>query len=451
MADNTVYINRVTEIPTPASPKGIYLYVDQNSESRGFYVVANEAVTDMLLDRITRTEFTLGLEDKANSSDIENLIELITTKASLSDIIPLLDEKVNVLDLTTLLEDFVSIETVNELIVEGLKNAIVSSVVNVNGEDIFVDSAQQILNLTGSAYSSEHPLLSKVGGLSKGSSYVVGTTILGLLNSMFFPNIGKTFPTNPVFIGFSETYPTTETILSLDLITDYYEFDYNKYTENGYVIIALPGENYLKRIEDSNGMNIIGAFNIIYKSILSDIYNVYISPFLHYTDNLDLTLTSKIGIPVQTLLSEFNISINQTILPVLNSFSFEEVTRSIINNIIIGEQPILNSFTFTNITRSSLNSINVSDVVRSTLNSINISELSILNSVSVIEISKSILNSVTINTITRSNLNSITVVDGASKLNSIIVESGISKINSIIISDIIRSIINGVTIAPWTT
>lgn len=485
MADNTVYINRVRVIPTSTSDKGIYLYVDPDTEARSLYVVANNVVTDMLLNRITTAELTSAISGKLDTSSLSQILEdyitieeltqsllgyitsesltqsllNYTTNTSLNTVLSSyvtstllntsLQEKVNVSDLSTLLADKVSIETVNQLIEVGLQGVIVSSVVNVNGEDILVSTAQEILNLTGSAFSSEHLILNKVGGLVKGSDYTIGTTILGLLNSMFFPNIGKTFPQHPIFIGFSETYPTIQTISELDVPTNYYEFDYNKYTGNGYITIALPGINYLKRIEDTNGLNIIGLFDLIYKSIQSDIYNVYVSPLLHYNDNLELTLTTKIGSVVQSTLSRLNITINQNILPILNSISVSGITRSIINGVSIGEFSILNSVDVTSVTRSIINSISVDEVIRSVLNTINVYEPSILNSINVSELVKSELNSISVEPILRSILNSVIVTNGASKLISINVSEP-SILNSISVSDIVKSVLNTVSVSAIT-
>lgn len=434
---STVYINRVQTIPTSDSEKGIYLYVDPNTQNRSIYVVANAVVTDMLLNRVTHSELSEALSNLSGSDEIQqlllNYVKTEDFQTTLSDYIKtedfqttlldyvtgedfqnvlsdyvtndyfnnallaitqVLETKTSVADVTSLIENKVSIETVNELIEQGLQGVISSSIVDVNGTLYLVDTAQKILDLTGSAYSSENPTLQKIGGLEKGTSYSIGTTILGILNSMFFPNIGKEFPEKPVFIGFTETYPNVSKIITLNTPQDFYEFDYTEYTNSGYVVIALPATLYLKRIEDENGLNIVNGFELIYKSIwidpIYDIYNVYVSPKLNYGgDELSLTLTSKTGDPVQATLNDVEFLLDELALPILSSISVKEIVRSVLNSINVSEESILTDVTVSEIERSILTSFSIAEAIRSKLIKLDVSELSNLSEISVVELQRS--------------------------------------------------------------
>lgn len=311
---------------------------------------------------------------------------------------------------------------------------------------------------TGS-YINPDLIVQKVGGILKGSDFTKDTNLQVLLDKMFFPNNGKEFPSSPVFIGFSETIPTMKQIFNLEQPTGFNQLDYNKYTTEGYVVVALPATYYLKRIEDDAGMNVIGSFDLLYKSMqsqtLNDIYNVYISPKLFYNDNLELTFTTKTGNPVQVALDSGIISVND-IIPTVNSIIVKEAVKSIIRGVKITQrevpvllnsilidgkdiQPIVNSL-----------SISIRDI-QPILKSIDIQHgiKSILKGISITQGYHSIINSITITEATKSNINSILINDGRSIINSIIIKEGISKLKSIQIKEAIKAIINSITIKEY--
>ena len=343
-------------------------------------------------------------------------------------------------------------------------------------------------------YKNNNKIIQKLGALQKGFDASDGIDYTELFNKIFFPNYNNEFPQNKIFIGKSDQIPNKDSILSLSSPIDYYNFDYNDFMDKNYFIIALPGQFYLKRIEDSNGMNIIGCFDLTYKSIqttnISDIYNVYISPKLFYNDDLELTFTTKTGSPVQTTLNSGIISVND-IIPTVNSITIIEAIKSVINSVKIAQrevpvllnsilitqkdlqpninslyinirdvQPILNSIDIQQGIRSvlkglsisqgyhsNINSITITEAVKSNINSINIKDgRSIINSISIKQADKAIINSVNISKGIKSILNNIYIKEGKSVLNNIfITEATKSNINSILINDG-RSIINSIII-----
>lgn len=347
---------------------------------------------------------------------------------------------------------------------------------------------------TGS-YINPNLIVQKVGGILKGSDFTTETNLQVLLDKMLFPNYGKQFPSNPVFIGFVESTPTTQQILNLEQIHNFNEFDYNKYTAEGHVIIALPATYYLKRIEDDSGMNIIGSFDLVYKSMqsqaLSDIYNVYVSPKLFYNDNLELTFTTKTGNPVQVTLNSGTISVND-ITPTVNSITIKEAVKSIIKSIKITQrevpvllnsislsrmdiQPVINSLSIgirdinpilksidiqhgvksilkgISISQgyhSNINSISITEAIKSKINSISIKDgRAILNSVSIKQADRAIINSISISKGIKSELNNISIKEGKSILKSISInEATKSIINNIKINEATKSILNNISI-----
>lgn len=217
-------------------------------------------------------------------------------------------------------------------------------------------------------YQSSIPLIEKVGGLLKGAD-LSNITYSDLFTKIFYPNFDNDFPQKPVYLGFSEIYPTVPIIQSLAQIEDYSEFDYNSITTDGYVVIALPATWYLKRVEDSNGMNILGAFELIYKSVFIvndyDIYNVYVTPKLHYNDELQLTLTTKTGTPVNVVLTSGIFEVNH-IKPVINSLIITEGIKAIVNSLDISvrfEETVLNTISCSDANvEAVVNSLSIEDV-----------------------------------------------------------------------------------------
>lgn len=365
MADNTVYINRVQEIPTSNSQKGIYLYSDPITNVKGIYVAANNEVTDLLESKLSKGR------------------------------------------------------------------------VLIDGEYVSINSLQDIFNNvstgggTGS-YINTHPILQKIGGILKDTDFSTSVGINTILNKMFFPNLGKTFPTNPVFVGFMQVYPTQASIQQLFNPEDFYEFDFNEVIDEGFIVIALPATYYLSRVEDTNGLNIVNSFELIYKSIPLqndiDIYNVYVSPELVYNDRLELTFTSVVGTPVQVVLESGEISVDD-VIPVINSITLKEGIKSIINDITIGvkdTQPVINSISISNRNVTpEITSIKCSMVeTNSILNDISIKEgiKSVLNSISITEDVNIVFRGITISEDTLPVIHSITIKDGRSILNSITIK-----------------------------
>ena len=326
MADNTVYINRVQEIPTSNSQKGIYLYSDPITNVKGIYVAANNEVTDLLESKLSKGR------------------------------------------------------------------------VLIDGEYVSINSLQDIFNNvstgggTGS-YINTHPILQKIGGILKDTDFSTSFGINTILNKMFFPNLGKTFPTNPVFVGFMQVYPTQASIQQLFNPEDFYEFDFNEVIDEGFIVIALPATYYLSRVEDTNGLNIVNSFELIYKSIPLqngiDIYNVYVSPELVYNDRLELTFTSVVGTPVQVVLESGEISVDD-VIPTIKSLNIKEGIKSVVNNIDINIkdiQPILDNM--------AIGIRNVQPIVNSVKciqRDVNVT----LNNVNVHEGTKSVINSISI-------------------------------------------------------
>jgi len=329
---------------------------------------------------------------------------------------------------------------------------------------------------TDGTYSSPFPNLMRVGGLDKNTNLSEEISITELFNNILFPNYLKELPEKPVFLGYSEEIPNIANILALHSPATYNEFDYNKYTGVGYIIIALPAELYLKKIEDSNNLNIVNSFDLLYKSVqtdtISDIYNVYISPKLYCNDNLELTFTTREGTPVQVSLLSGTFTIND-IIPTINNVSITEITRAVINSLTITNIPILHSIsieaqerailndtTIQAVTRAVLKAITIKDVTKAILNSISISDLPLLNHISIAPVSRAILAHTTINQATRAKLNSISIVDSKSTLNSVsIVEavrsdlksititSGKTTLKAITISAVVRAVLNSIHIS----
>lgn len=319
-------------------------------------------------------------------------------------------------------------------------------------------------------YKNQNKTIERIGGLLKGFDSSQGIGYDELFNKIFFPNKDKTFPSTPIFIGFSQDYPNIQKILSLNKVEDYYDFDINEYIYNGYIVIALPATLYLKSVKDDHGMNIVNSFQLIYKSIqtqgISDIYNVYVSPYVYYNDVIELTLSTKDGDPVQVVLNGCTLSIND-INPVVNSLKISEGVKSIIKSLKISVRdvsPLLQSIDIderyqeTNINSISLNErevqvqlsdISISQGTRAILNSITITEnkIPVIQSLNIKE-GKSILNSISIKD-GRAILNEINIKDGRSIINNINIVGRTIKFNGIKISDG-RAILNGITITQYT-
>ena len=318
-------------------------------------------------------------------------------------------------------------------------------------------------------YKNENKTIEKIGGLLKGFDSSGGIGYDELFNKIFFPNKDKTFPNNPIFIGFSQDYPNVQKILSLNKVENYYDFDINEFLYNGYIVIALPATLYLRSVKDNHGMNIVNSFQLIYKSIqsqgISDIYNIYVSPYVYYNDIVELTLTAKEGQPVQVVLNGCTLYIND-VNPIINSIQVSEGIKSIIKSLKISVRdvnPILSSISLSeryqesNLNSISLNErevqVNLSDIslqqgVKSILNSISITEdkIPLINSLFIKE-GKTILNSVSIKD-GRAIINSIGIKDGRALINNINITGRTIKFNGINISDG-RAILNGITITQY--
>lgn len=348
-------------------------------------------------------------------------------------------------------------------------------------------------------YKNNNKIIQKLGALQKGLDTSSGIDYTELFNKIFFPNYNNEFPSNPIFFGKSDSVPNSNLILSLSNPIDYYQFDYNDFMDKDYFVIALPGQFYLKRIEDSNGMNVVGCFDLTYKSIqtqnINDIYNVYISPKLDYDENLELTFTTKKGEPVQSTLNGAQFYIDD-VTPNINSIYIKEAIKSVIKSIKIGVrdiQPLLNNISITykteilldglsiknrdvNVTigpiaikegvrcilnnikveqayYSIINSLSINEATKSIINNIQIKEgSSILNNISIKEATKSIINNISIKQADYSVLNSISIKEGKSLLNSIqIKEATKSILNSISIKEATKSVINNLSIKPGTS
>lgn len=297
-------------------------------------------------------------------------------------------------------------------------------------------------------YKNNNKIIQKLGSLQKGLDVSSGIDYNELFNKIFFPNYNNEFPSNPIFFGKVDSIPNSNLILSLNSPIDYYKFDYNDLMDKDYFIIALPGQFYLKRIEDSNGMNIIGCFDLTYKSIqtqnINDIYNVYISPKLYYDENLELTFTTKKDNPVQATLNNAQFLVDD-VTPSINSILIDEAVKSIISYIKIGVrdvQPVLNSITITYKTDIQLSGISVKGRdVNVTIGPIAIKEgiRCILNNIKVEQAYYSIINSIQINEATKAIINSIQIKEGSSIL------------NNISIKEATKSVINNLSIKPGTS
>lgn len=280
---------------------------------------------------------------------------------------------------------------------------------------------------TGS-YINQNPIIQKIGALSKGDDFSLKTNLQILFDKIFFPNLDNQFPSNPIFIGISPIDPYIQNIIQLDKPTDFYKFDFNKYVDIGYIVIALPGNYYLKKIENDGGLNIINSFYIKYKSILVngeyEIYNVYVSPLLKYHSNVELTLYTKLDNPINATLNDFILSLDN-ITPTINSIIINQGIKSILNNIDISIRNIP-----VNINNIQINTYDKQPLI----NSLQINNRDI----------PVILNTIVYNEGIKAKLNSIAIKSGLSILNSVTISQGKSIINSIKLSDG-RSILNGIS------
>lgn len=283
-------------------------------------------------------------------------------------------------------------------------------------------------------YKNQNKTIERIGGLLKGFDSSQGIGYDELFNKIFFPNKDKIFPSTPIFIGFSQDYPNIQKILSLNKVENYYDFDINEYIYNGYIVIALPATLYLKSVKDYHGMNIVNSFQLIYKSIqsqgISDIYNVYVSPYIYYNDIIELTLSTKDGQPIQVVLRGSSLSINN-VTPNITSIQINEGLKSIIKSLKIAIRdvnPLLSS-TFIQGRDQQIN-----------LNSILLNEREVqvqLNNISIYQGVKSILNSISITENKIPAINSLTIKEEKSILNNISLKDG-------------RAILNGITITQYT-
>lgn len=294
-------------------------------------------------------------------------------------------------------------------------------------------------------YKNNNKIIQKIGALQKGFDASSGIDYTQLFNEIFFPNNDNQFPQKPIYFGFMEQYPIVDTISQLQIPQNYSEFDYNNLINEGYFVIALPATFYLKRIEDSNGMNILGCFDLIYKSIYNsstgDVYNVYVSPKLYYNDNLELTFTTKTGMPVQVVLNHGQISMDD-VIPVVN-ITVQEAVKAVINGIKISKRDVqvaLNSISISEIDiQPIVNSLSITiRDVQPILKSINIGQgvKSILKGIEVEQGYHSVINSISITEATKSNINSISIKEGGSILKLIQIKEAVKAvINSITIKE----------------
>lgn len=328
-------------------------------------------------------------------------------------------------------------------------------------------------------YTPLNKTIIKIGGIDKASDFTEGIEYNKLFDKIFSPNYDMSFPTKKIFFGYVQNKEyTAENIKQLYSPINYNEFDFKQYFGEGYVLISLPATYYLKKIEDSNGLNLVNAFNLTYKAINVqndvDIYNIYLSPKITYNKELELTFYTKTGNPVQTSLTYGNITTDD-INSALNSISIVEGIKSIINSIkvsIRNEESILVSVSYSPVFDINLNSFSItSREVNSQLINVSIVEgiPSLLKSITIVD-GSSKLESVIFNEAIKSKLDSILIAEGkstliritlndgrsvldkitvqpyGSKLTHISITSGISSLDKIIINEAIKSVLNSITI-----
>ena len=176
-------------------------------------------------------------------------------------------------------------------------------------------------------------------------------------------------------------------------------------------------------------MNIVNSFQLIYKSIqtqgISDIYNVYVSPYVYYNDIIELTLSTKDGDPVQVVLNGCTLSIND-INPVVNSLKISEGIKSIIKSLKISVRDV----------NPLLHSIDIDERYQETnINSISLNEREVqvqLSDISISQGTRAILNSITITENKIPIIQSLNIKEGRAIINNVDIVGRTIKFNGII-------------------